>query len=45
MVTNCTSDNIHSANNLMAAGYRLYSPRKPWAGATHLYWIKGMFEG
>ena len=35
-----TTDNIPSANNLIACGYKLYRPAEPW-GFTHtLYWFK-----
>jgi len=34
-----TTDNVPSANNLIAAGYRLFQPR-PWAFKHSLYWTK-----
>jgi GNAT superfamily N-acetyltransferase len=39
IVSDCT-DNIHSANNFIRAGYRLYRPRRPWAFSNTLYWRK-----
>jgi hypothetical protein len=35
-----TTDNIHSANNFIRAGYRLFSPKTPWAWPNTLYWRK-----
>jgi GNAT superfamily N-acetyltransferase len=35
-----TTDNIHSANNLIAAGFKLFTPERPWFTAHTLYWIK-----
>jgi GNAT superfamily N-acetyltransferase len=35
-----TTDNMHSANNFIRAGYRLFSPRNPWAWPNTLYWRK-----
>jgi GNAT superfamily N-acetyltransferase len=35
-----TTDNIPSANSLIAAGYRLFQPTVPWAFAHTLYWRK-----
>jgi GNAT superfamily N-acetyltransferase len=34
-----TTDNVPSANNLIASGYRLFSP-EPWAFKHSLYWMK-----
>ena len=39
MVTD-TTENIHSANNLMSCGYRLYRPEGKWAYTESLYWQK-----
>jgi GNAT superfamily N-acetyltransferase len=33
-----TTDNIPSANNLMASGFRLYEPANAWAAENSLYW-------
>ena len=30
--------NIHSSNNLIACGFRLYEPSSWWAGKEMLYW-------
>jgi GNAT superfamily N-acetyltransferase len=35
-----TSDNIPSSNNLIRAGYHLYTPTENWAGPGVLYWCK-----
>lgn len=35
-----TTDNIHSANNFIRAGYRLFAPAHPWAWPNTLYWRK-----
>lgn len=35
-----TSGNPSSANNLIACGYRIYSPEKPWGFNHTIYWIK-----
>lgn len=35
-----TRFNEHSANNLIAAGYRLYTPPDPWGIRETLYWTK-----
>lgn len=35
-----TTDNIHSANNFIRAGYRLFRPKTPWAWPNTLYWRK-----
>jgi GNAT superfamily N-acetyltransferase len=33
-----TTDNMPSSNNLIAAGFRLYKPKNPWAFSSSLYW-------
>lgn len=35
-----TTDNCSSANNLIAAGFKMYKPRKPWGLPGACYWIK-----
>jgi hypothetical protein len=35
-----TTDNIRSANNFIAAGWRLFAPPEPWAMLRSLYWRK-----
>lgn len=37
-----TTDNVASANNLMACGYRLFRPEHPWAFRDSLYWTKNL---
>jgi GNAT superfamily N-acetyltransferase len=41
MVTDCLPTNLHSANNFIACGYRLYKPEVSWAAYENpLYWRK-----
>lgn len=35
-----TRDNIPSANNLIACGFKLYEPTVPWMADGSLYWIR-----
>lgn len=35
-----TSENPPSGNSLISCGYRLYTPRNPWALETSVYWRK-----
>lgn len=35
-----TTDAVHSANNFIRAGYRLWLPAVPWAFENSLYWTK-----
>ncbi|MGZ5095551.1 MAG: GNAT family N-acetyltransferase [Burkholderiales bacterium] len=37
-----TRNNNYSANNIIAAGYRLFSPDDPWAHSDALYWTKDL---
>jgi ribosomal protein S18 acetylase RimI-like enzyme len=37
-----TTNNIPSANNLIAAGFRLFQPVDPWAFNHSLYWKKDL---
>lgn len=37
-----TTDTIHSANNFIRAGYRLFEPATPWAFENTLYWTKSL---
>lgn len=37
-VISYTMDNAHSGNNLIACGFRLYSPLKRWEGGSVNYW-------
>ncbi|MCP4618669.1 MAG: GNAT family N-acetyltransferase [Bradyrhizobium sp.] len=41
-VVSDTTDNPASANNFIRAGYRLYTPKIPWAWPHTLYWRKSM---
>jgi GNAT superfamily N-acetyltransferase len=33
-----TTDNLASANNLIACGFKLFQPTKPWGFKNALYW-------
>ena len=35
-----TTDNPASSNNLIACGFRMYTPTSPWAYSNTCYWIK-----
>ncbi len=35
-----TTDNVPSANNLIASGYRIFSPKAPWSFSSAVYWRK-----
>lgn len=37
-----TTDNLHSANSLIRAGFRLFQPKYPWAFNNSLYWTKDL---
>lgn len=39
-----THDNPASANSLIACGFRMYSPRKPWLSSGAAYWRKTLVE-
>lgn len=41
LVSDCT-DNVHSANNFIRSGFRMYEPRRPWAFGHSLYWRKDL---
>lgn len=41
-VTYTSSDNVHSANNLIECGYRLYEPPYYWGLRHGLYFQKGL---
>jgi len=41
MISDCHPDNLHSANNFIACGYRMYEPSVRWAEyESPLYWRK-----
>lgn len=40
LISYTSADNVHSANNLIAAGYRLYVPRWEWGVAHANYFRK-----
>lgn len=35
-----TTDNVPSANNMIAGGYKLFAPKHPWSFERSLYWTK-----
>ena len=37
-----TTENVHSSNNLIRAGYRLFEPQWKWAFSHSLYWQKNL---
>lgn len=37
-----TRKNPHSANNIIAAGYRMFEPEKPWSFSDACYWTKDL---
>ena len=40
IITYTTADNIHSSNNLIKCGFKLYNPEYAYGGRNMLYWIK-----
>ena len=40
-----TYSNPASANNLIAMGFRLYQPKRPWAAKGSLYWRMCLLKG
>ena len=42
MLITDTTDNVASANSLIKAGYKLYTPKWPWAFPHSLYWKKDL---
>lgn len=43
IITDCTNDNVASANNILRSGYSIYWPEHPWALPNAIYWRK-LFE-
>lgn len=41
-VVSDTRNNPHSANNIIAAGYRMFNPEPPWGFTDASYWIKDL---
>jgi hypothetical protein len=39
-----TTDNVPSANNFIAADWKLFEPEFPWAFSNTLYWRKDLDE-
>jgi GNAT superfamily N-acetyltransferase len=37
-----TRDNPHSANNIIRAGYKMFTPDKPWGHSDAQYWTKDL---
>lgn len=44
LVSDTAPNNHHSANNLIACGFRLFGPPVPWNGPDWLYWRKTLAE-
>lgn len=42
LIVSDTTDNTHSANNFIRAGWRMFDPEFPWAFANTLYWRKAL---
>lgn len=42
MISYTDKDNIHSSNNLIACGYRLYRPEAEWGTPGALYWYRDL---
>ena len=42
MVSECEAANVASANSHIDAGYRLFTPERPWATTPSLYWVKDL---
>ena len=40
LVSYTSKENTVSSNNLIACGYKLYTPDSWWGGASSLYWTK-----
>lgn len=37
-----TTDNIPSANNMIACGYRMFAPGWAWSFVNAIYWVKSL---
>jgi hypothetical protein len=42
IVSDTADWNVASANNIIAAGYRLFVPANPWSFKTAHYWTKDL---
>jgi GNAT superfamily N-acetyltransferase len=42
LVTDTVPFNIASSNNLIACGYKTYTPEKPWSLKNAIYWKKNI---
>lgn len=42
LITYTAKENIHSSNNLMDCGYRLYRPEDEWGTRGALYWYRDL---
>ena len=45
IITDTVEGNIHSANNLIDCGYRLFEPPVKYASAGSAYWRKHLYPG
>ena len=41
IISECSADNVSSANRLIAGGYKLCETERPWAKDT-LFWVKSL---
>lgn len=44
VVSDTVNWNVHSSNNLIASGFRLFKPKKKWAFKDGLYWQRTLKE-
>jgi GNAT superfamily N-acetyltransferase len=42
LVSECSGDNIHSANNFRKAGYTQFDPEQRWGAPNSIYWRKAL---
>ncbi len=42
LVSECSSDNFHSARNFIKAGYTACDPEQRWGATNSLYWRKAL---
>lgn len=40
VITDTSRDNVQSSNSLIASGFKLFNPAKPWAFRDGLYWFR-----
>lgn len=42
LVSDTTNHNVHSANNFIISGWRIFWPDKPWSFPEAIYWRKNL---